>query len=245
VRVSAKKKTEAAKRPAGDRAKPGAPSTQDLYTGMSGQFVAMSEFLWRGYNVALPAVDVGEDIFVVEAENGILRRVQVKTAGTGTVKAGGKTVRFTLSRSQLRLPLGASTLFYMLLARWDDVDANRHWRFILIRQDQLNALRASRPSGGRGRDPKADADAGDGLALSVRFTEDDAMAWGHSLRAYLDGWPLPDWPIGGPMKARAPAPAAPAIAPHLPEAARLLARFADLETRLSGTARSDEPTKRQ
>ena len=40
-------------------------STQDLYTGMSGQFAAMSEFLWRGYNVAIPAVDVGEDIFVV------------------------------------------------------------------------------------------------------------------------------------------------------------------------------------
>jgi hypothetical protein len=24
-------------------------------TGMSGQFAAMSEFLWRGYNVAIPA----------------------------------------------------------------------------------------------------------------------------------------------------------------------------------------------
>ena len=94
----------------------GATSTQDLYTGMSGQFSAMSEFLWRGYNVAIPAVDVGEDIFVVEAGNGQLRRVQVKTAATGTVRSGVKSVQFNLSRSQLNLPLGGSELYYMLKA---------------------------------------------------------------------------------------------------------------------------------
>ena len=100
-----------AHRTARRRAKPGAASTQDLYTGMSGQFVAMSEFLWRGYNVAVPAVDAGEDIFVVEAEEEVLRRVQVKTAGAGTVKGRAKSVRFTLSRTQLNLAMGGSELF--------------------------------------------------------------------------------------------------------------------------------------
>ncbi len=99
------------------KAAPGAASTQDLYTGMSGQFAAMSEFLWRGYNVAIPAVDVGEDIFVVEAGQGVRRRVQVKAAGTGTVAAGTKTVQFNLSRSQLNLQPGGSDLFFMLLAK--------------------------------------------------------------------------------------------------------------------------------
>jgi len=88
--------------------------TEDLYTGMSGQFAAMSEFLWRGYNVAIPAVDVGEDIFVVEAANGVLRRVQVKTAGTRGHGNGTKRVQFALSRAQLNMEPGASDLFFML-----------------------------------------------------------------------------------------------------------------------------------
>jgi hypothetical protein len=245
--VSAKKKAVSSRKPARKvarmRAKPGAPSTQDLYTGMSGQFVAMSEFLWRGYNVALPAVDVGEDIFVVEAENGVLRRVQVKTAGTGTVKAGAKTVRFTLSRSQLNLPLTGSALFYMLLARWDEVNADKHWRFILIRWDQLNTLRTTRRLG-RGRPPAADAMAGDELAMNVTFTNDDARAWGHSLKEFLDRWPLPDWPIAGPMKARAPVPAAPTIGPAALGAVPLRAPFGDLGTTQTETAGSVEPLKR-
>lgn len=193
-RVPPKKTASKAPQPAASKAKrartkPGAPSTQDLYTGMSGQFVAMSEFLWRGYNVAVPAVDVGEDIFVVEAENATLRRVQVKTAGTGVVKAGAKTVQFTLSRSQLNLVLGGSPLFFMLLARWDDVDAGKHWRFILIRRDQLNTMWLNRPQGRPGRPPAADSG-------------DDATAWGHSFKDFLDRWPLPDWPVAGPMKSR-------------------------------------------
>ncbi|MFN9688681.1 MAG: hypothetical protein ACK57X_07415 [Bacteroidota bacterium] len=40
----------------------------------------MSEFLTRGWNVAIPEVDVGDDIFVVQDDNGTLRRVQVKTS---------------------------------------------------------------------------------------------------------------------------------------------------------------------
>jgi hypothetical protein len=38
----------------------------------------MSEFLMRGWNVAVPEVDIGDDIFVVRDENGEFVRVQVK-----------------------------------------------------------------------------------------------------------------------------------------------------------------------
>ncbi len=92
------------------RAAPGSTATEDLYTGMSGQFAAMSEFLWRGYNVAIPAVDVGEDIFVVEAAQSVLRRVQVKTAGTSGHTNGTKKVQFGLSRGQLNLDFAPSRL---------------------------------------------------------------------------------------------------------------------------------------
>ncbi len=170
---------------------------------MSGQFAAMSEFLWRGYNVAIPAVGVGEDIFVVEAAKGVLRRVQVKTAGTRGSRAGTKKVQFALSRAQLNLEPGGSDLFFMLLTRSDDVDPKVPWRFILLRSEELNELRR-RPGPGarRGGRRLSDDEASDALTMRVELSAAVATAWGHSLARYLDRWSA-DWPLGGPVSARA------------------------------------------
>jgi hypothetical protein len=188
---------------------------------MSGQFAAMSEFLWRGYNVAIPSVDVGEDIFVVEAGQGVLRRVQVKTAGAGTVAAGTKSVQFSLSRSQLNLQPGGSDLFFMLLARWDDVDPKVPWRFLLLRSEEISQLRVTPPPGGRRRGPApiADTDATtDVLQMTVTFSATDATAWGHSLAEFLDKWSK-DWPVGSAVVSRAGA-ARGALTPAAPLASR-------------------------
>jgi len=53
---------------------------QNLYLGSAGQTWVMSEFLARGYNVAVPEVDRGDDLFVVQDESGDFDRIQVKTA---------------------------------------------------------------------------------------------------------------------------------------------------------------------
>ena len=37
----------------------------NLYTGRAGQLAVMAELLLRGWNTAIPEVDVGDDIFVV------------------------------------------------------------------------------------------------------------------------------------------------------------------------------------
>jgi len=50
------------------------------YLRKAGQLFVMSELLFRGWNVAIPEVDVGDDIFVVKDDSGQLQRVQVKTA---------------------------------------------------------------------------------------------------------------------------------------------------------------------
>src|SRR5437763_10837468 len=52
----------------------------NLYFAKGGETVAMSELLLRGYNVAIPAVDVGDDIYVVEDAESNLIRVQVKSS---------------------------------------------------------------------------------------------------------------------------------------------------------------------
>jgi hypothetical protein len=48
-----------------------------LYLGLP---AVMSEFLTRGWNVAIPEVDIGDDIFVVQDDDGTMRRVQVETS---------------------------------------------------------------------------------------------------------------------------------------------------------------------
>lgn len=76
---------------------------QNLYVGRAGQMAVMGEFLWRGWNVAFPEVDVGEDVFVVKDEGGELWRVQVKTA-TAQPQLRGYFAQFNLSLKQLKVP---------------------------------------------------------------------------------------------------------------------------------------------
>jgi hypothetical protein len=65
-----------------------------LYLGKAGHLTVMSEFLTCGWNVAIPEVDVGDDIFVVQDDNGTLRRVQVKTSTSiEAIKKHGKYSR--------------------------------------------------------------------------------------------------------------------------------------------------------
>jgi uncharacterized protein YuzE len=70
----------------------------NLYIGKAGQFAAMSEFLMRGWNVAVPEVDIGDDIFVVRDENGEFVRVQVKTA-TAQARSKSFSAQFKFANS--------------------------------------------------------------------------------------------------------------------------------------------------
>ena len=79
-------------------------SRQNLYFGKSGQLAVMAEFLIRGYNVAVPEVDVGEDIFVVRDKDGELSRIQVKTGNANELQSGGFRVTFKVPLRQLEMP---------------------------------------------------------------------------------------------------------------------------------------------
>jgi len=154
------------------------------HLGMAGHYAAMSEFLYRGYNVAVPAVDIGDDVYVVEDQVGTMWRLQVKTSDAPEVRVG----TYQLSRRQLR-EIKANELFFMFMIR----SVNR-WRFILIRRDKLAELRdafeqADR-SGKRGRPPTADENAkSDALALRIEWSDADAVGWGASFASYLELWP--------------------------------------------------------
>src|SRR3954468_17919885 len=50
------------------------------YTGRSGQMAIMAELLARGSNVAIPEIDVGQDLFAFLDGQSAVDRLQIKTA---------------------------------------------------------------------------------------------------------------------------------------------------------------------
>ncbi|MCU0448044.1 MAG: group I intron-associated PD-(D/E)XK endonuclease [Microscillaceae bacterium] len=88
------------------------------YLGKAGHLVVMSEFLIRGWNVAIPEVDVGDYIFVVEDKNGVFRRVQVKTS-SATIRKKGFSAQFQISLKQLQT-LTPVLVHYVFIARLEN-----------------------------------------------------------------------------------------------------------------------------
>lgn len=155
--------------------------------GRAGEFAALSEFLFRGYNTAIPSVDVGDDAFVINDRDGTTWRVQVKTSEVVETK-GKRESFYNLSRSQLVL-VKPSDLFFMLMARWDD-----RWHYVLIPRAKLQAIRLEfeKPTGKkkRGRPPVAsEAAMSDQVSLKVTWKEAAPMGWNASLEDYFDRWP--------------------------------------------------------
>lgn len=125
--------------------------------GMAGHLAAMSEFLLRGYNVAIPYVDRGDDILTIEDDDSQIRRIQVKTSNLlGCLKIPCKGCRicrgevlrlkYTLKTRQLRSPDRNTFLFYMFMWRNGD-----RWWWILLPRKQLNDLRDDAEASGRAR----------------------------------------------------------------------------------------------
>jgi hypothetical protein len=101
------------------------------YLGKAGHLSIMSEFLVLGWNVAIPEVDIGDDIFVVQDDNGTLRRVQVKTS-TSTIRNDGFSGQFSVSVKNLRT-FSSIYVHYIFIVRH-----NEGWsKPVIIRQDYL------------------------------------------------------------------------------------------------------------
>jgi hypothetical protein len=62
-------------------------SERKTHFGRAGEYFAMSELLLRGWNVAVPVVDVGDDVFVIDDNDKTTWRLQVK-ASERIVKEG-------------------------------------------------------------------------------------------------------------------------------------------------------------
>src|SRR5437870_2727541 len=140
---------------------------QGLYLDRAGHLAAKAEFLRRGYNVAEPEVDVGDDIFVVKDEDGTMTRVQVKSAlaqfhkRTATYRA-----LFYVSLKQITTARRPELVFVLPVRgadRWVD--------FVVIDRPTLAALRRQHELGGG---PNQDG----AVVLRLTFTPTDVTCGG-------------------------------------------------------------------
>ncbi len=97
---------------------------RDLYLGRAAQLFVMSEFIVRGYNAAIPEVDIGDDILVIRDLDDSLSKIQVKATNTCKELTSQKNkgvfrVQFNLKKTQLLRDPIAPFYFVFLIRRND------------------------------------------------------------------------------------------------------------------------------
>lgn len=118
---------------------------QSYYIGKAGQLAVMGELCLRGYNVAMPEIDKGDDIFVVNDESGAMWRLQVKTS-LGSKQNTSKRFQFRLREDQIQTAQ-TPDLHYVFCMR-----KGKRWKFLLMERSVLrnyvNSSNFGTPSGG-------------------------------------------------------------------------------------------------
>lgn len=157
------------------------------HLGEAGQLAAMAEFLLRGYNVAIPEVDVGDDIFVVDDRIGDLSRIQVKTARMRRgATYGHAAAQFKLSRHQLENARPVDLTYVFVLRRYGV------WSFYVVSRAALNEMRAVFEANRAARGEARATRGGDAVQLRLTVSAEDILGWGASFRKYLNDWS--SWP---------------------------------------------------
>lgn len=106
----------------------------NLYLGKAGQLSAMASFLARGWNVATPEVDVGDDLFVIEDKKGIFFRVQVKTS-KAIERANGFSARFNVPLNQLLSSIDPEIYYVFVVFKENESHCK-----LVIRRDLLSVI---------------------------------------------------------------------------------------------------------
>jgi hypothetical protein len=150
----------------------------NLYLGGAGQHAVVSEFLVRGWNVAIPEIDVGDDLFVVRDRDGKLHRIQVKTA-TAQERNYGYNARFNVPLSQLSQVIEPELTYVFVVRfqkRWDT--------FLLVERADLYREHLEHNIGSK---------AGKTLVLNFRYFQEDVKCSDRDFSTYLDNWST--WPV--------------------------------------------------
>lgn len=150
---------------------------RENYVGRAGQLAVMSEFLLRGYNVAIPEVDEGDDVLVVNDRAERVWRIQVKTA-VGVERGYGFSGQFLVPLLQLA-DLGGTALYYVFALR-----CQSRWEFVPLSQRTLLREHQTFDAGSQ---------VGESKLFYLAFKANELICSGRDWQPYRNNWN--DWPV--------------------------------------------------
>ena len=143
----------------------------------------MGELAWRGYNVALPEIDKGDDIFSVNDVTGAMLRIQVKTSmARRQPKIGASKYSFNVRGSAISEPQSPE-LHFVFACR---VDVG--FRFIVMSRDVLRNYVNAQHAGSPGEKAK------NGRRFEIQLFDDGRVTClpGLDWSSHLEDWAA--WP---------------------------------------------------
>jgi len=108
------------------------PDRSSLFVGRSGELAVLSEFMSRGYNVATPEIDLGEDVFVIEDDKQDFWPIQIKTATAVESSDGSCSGQFKFRRDQLVSTRNLELTYVLTLRR-----QGKWASFLIIPREEL------------------------------------------------------------------------------------------------------------
>ena len=151
------------------------PGTQ--YTGKAGHLAVMGEFCLRGYNAAMPEIDKGDDVFVVNDLTGAMWRLQVKTS-LGTQQTTSRRYQFRIRNTAINVAQTPELHFAFVLRK------EHVWHFLLMDRPVLRTYVRNNNLG---------TAAGEYRQLTFVFHQDGRlMCSGIDLANHLEDWAT--WP---------------------------------------------------
>lgn len=161
-------------------------TNKTTHLGRAGEFAAMAEILARGWNVAVPEIDVGDDVFVAQDDATRLTRVQVKTSYATETDDGWVTETIKIPYAQL-VRADEVPLIYVLVAR-----TGQTWEFVTILREELEDVWRRASSGAarrRGRPFKHPAQPREDVPLRLTFTTTNVLGPGAvSFQPWRNNW---------------------------------------------------------
>ena len=137
----------------------------------------MGEFCLRGYNAAMPEIDKGDDVFVVNDTTGSMWRLQVKTS-LGSDQANSRRYQFRVRESAFQNAQTPELHFAFVLRR------DRVWRFLLMDRGVLRTYVRNHQMG---------TAAGDYRQFTFVFHQDGRLICSsNNLANHLEDWAT--WP---------------------------------------------------
>lgn len=151
-------------------------STQ--YVGKAGHLAVMGEFCLRGYNAAMPEIDKGDDVFIVNDATGAMWRIQVKTA-RGQKRTTSRTYQFRVRESAI-MTAQTPELHFAFVMRKDMV-----WHFLIMDRPVLRTYV---------RNNRMGTAAGDYRQFTITLHDDGQVICSKiNLSNHLEDWATWPW----------------------------------------------------